>query len=104
MEQSARKQKTLGNGCVSKGQCCFDSLLLVPIVIVIVVVVVMMMLVGVYSKELALALIMPMNPVMMFRPMPGNPYPFITIVPISRTLGVVRPIANADRKIDRHDA
>ena len=72
--------------------------------VLVIVVVVMMMLVGMYRKELALALVMPMDPVVMFTPMPRNPDPFITLVPIPRTLGVIRLVAYVDREIDRHDA
>jgi hypothetical protein len=80
---------------------CFDNLVLV---VVIVIVVMMMMFVCVYGNELAVALIMPMDPVMMFAKMPGDPHPFITLIPIPRTLGVIRLVAYVDREIDRHDA
>jgi hypothetical protein len=67
-------------------------------------VVMVMMFADVYRNEPALALIMPMDPVMMSAPMPGDPHPFITLVPISRTLGVIAAVAHTDREIDRHDA
>jgi hypothetical protein len=77
----------------------FARVLLVPIVVVAV-----MMLAGMYRNEPALALIMPMDPVVMSAPMPGDPHPFITLIPISRTLGVIAAVAHTDREIDRHDA
>ena len=72
--------------------------------VLVIVVVVMMMLVGTFAMELTAALIMPMPPMMVFPPTAGNPNPFVTIVPISRTFRVIRPIAHADREIDRHCA
>jgi hypothetical protein len=72
------------------------------VVFVVIVVLVVVMLVLVFAMELSLALIMPVNPVMIL-PMPGYPHPIVTIIPIVRTI-VIRPIAQLDRETDRHGA
>ena len=66
---------------------------------------VVVVLVGMFAMPLATALIMPMNPfVMVFRPMPGYPHPFVAIFPIARTIGVIRLITQIDRDPERHGA
>ena len=75
----------------------------VILVVVFVVITVVAMMLGMFAMELTAAHILPMNPfVMVFRPMPGNPEPFVAIVPVACTIGVIRPIAQVDRDPDRH--
>jgi len=62
------------------------------VVVIAVVVVMVVVLVGMFATELAMALILPMNPSMVFPPMPGYPHPFVAIVPIAWTLGIIDPI------------
>jgi hypothetical protein len=64
---------------------------------------VMMMPVREFLTELTPTLIMSMNPMPML-PMPGDPDPLVTFIPIARTIGVIRLIADVDREIDRHRA
>jgi hypothetical protein len=69
------------------------------------VVMMVVMLPGMFAMPLATALIMPMNPsVMVFPPIPRYPHPFVAIVPIARTVGIIRPITHVDREPDRHGA
>ena len=75
-----------------------------PILAMIVVAVVVVMLLGVFAMEFAMALIMPMHPMMAFPPTPGYPHPFIATVPIARTIGIIRPITHLDRDPDCHSA
>jgi hypothetical protein len=66
---------------------------------------VVVMLPGMFAMPLATALVMPMNPsVMVFPPIPGYPHPFVAIVPIARTVGIIRPITHVDREPDRQGA
>ena len=88
-------------------EACYGLILVIAVVVVFITIVVMMvvMLPGMFAMPLATALIMPMHPsVMVFPPIPGYPHPFVAIVPIARTIGIIRPITNVDREPDRHGA
>src|SRR5437667_4213856 len=88
-------------------EACYGLILVIALVVVFITIMVMMvvMLPGMFAMPLATALIMPMHPsVMVFPPIPGYPHPFVAIVPIARTIGIIRPITNVDREPDRQGA
>jgi hypothetical protein len=73
----------------------------VILIVVIIVITMVAMMLAVFAMERALALIMPMDPVMVL-PMPRYPYPQEALVPIARTIGVIGLIAQFDRDPDSH--
>jgi hypothetical protein len=76
----------------------------VLVALITIVVMVVVMLPGMFAMKLTMPLIMPMNPVVMvFRPVPRYPHPFVALVPITRTK-IIRPIAHIDRDPERHGA
>jgi hypothetical protein len=64
----------------------------------------MMMLVGMYQVIPASALIVSMHPAMMFAPGTGDPHPFVALVPIAWTIGIIRPVTELDIQLNSHRA
>jgi hypothetical protein len=71
--------------------------------VVIIVITMMAVMLAVFTMELAPAHILSMNPVMIL-PMSRYPYPQVAIVPIARTIGVIRLIAQIDFDPESHGA
>ena len=62
---------------------------------------IVMVLAGMLAMEFAMAIVEPVDPVVMRPPMPGNPDVFITRVPVARTVNVKRAIAFLDHDPER---